>query len=394
MTMARNVRFPTELKHAQHLMRGGTRCVGNSSRGCAGERADQGMSEFIYGYHLVPPERVHSTSYRLFAAYLPVHMWEHSQLQWSRGQCRRSNSTGDDTAEVEGVCEDSPETETETRPGSLEAQLQGLWNEFYDFELSAVAHLNTTTWGTYIERCSKGPAGACGDVTTTPEYAHLAEMYKSYTEDRAKVNVIIYFHGNGATRAADDRIALVKSLAGRHGAHVVAFDYSYFGDSDASERSFEHPDELSTFVDARAVLEWVLRKTGKCSAGSREVSVFLYGHSLGTGVTIDYLYQLVAHQQQQQLRVRGDWLTPLMGAEGGLLAQDVSPFANTCNSYSAYADGFGTTSTRTSASVTALGRSLVTGLILDSPFSSLPAGALDHPLGAVFRLLPVFKALV
>ncbi|MBN3298749.1 ABD12 lipase, partial [Amia calva] len=82
--------------------------------------------------------------------------------------------------------------------------------------------------------------------------------------------VIIYLHGNGGTRATDHRVQLIKVLSAAE-FHVLALDYRGFGDSTGQ------PSELGMTTDALHLYRWVKANSG----GS---PVYLWGHSLGTGV--------------------------------------------------------------------------------------------------------------
>ncbi|KAI4471526.1 alpha/beta hydrolase domain-containing protein [Holotrichia oblita] len=83
-------------------------------------------------------------------------------------------------------------------------------------------------------------------------------------------NIIIYSHGNSASRAAPYRIALYKLL--RKYFHVLAFDYRGYGDS-----SSVSPTESGVVRDCISLYEWVSNKTSS--------KIFVWGHSLGTAIT-------------------------------------------------------------------------------------------------------------
>ncbi|XP_033499282.1 lysophosphatidylserine lipase ABHD12-like [Epinephelus lanceolatus] len=81
--------------------------------------------------------------------------------------------------------------------------------------------------------------------------------------------VFVYLHGNSGTRALNYRVGLVKVLSAA-GYHVFSFDYRGFGDSTGT------PSEAGVTHDALYVYNWVKKQ----SRGP----VYLWGHSLGTGV--------------------------------------------------------------------------------------------------------------
>ncbi|KAG5188678.1 Alpha/Beta hydrolase protein [Tribonema minus] len=86
--------------------------------------------------------------------------------------------------------------------------------------------------------------------------------------------VVVYFHGNAATRGVKNRVDLVKTLAGVLDAHVMAFDYRGFGDSEGT------PTEGGLLLDALAIWGWVKARVGP------DTQVYVYGQSLGTAVAI------------------------------------------------------------------------------------------------------------
>eukprot|EP01039_Chlorochromonas_danica_P003993 gene3993-4368_t len=135
--------------------------------------------------------------------------------------------------------------------------------------------------------------------------------------------IVIYFHGNAGTRAVRNRIEITRKIASSLNAHVIAFDYRGFGDSDG------WPSEAGTHLDAWAALRWV---EANISPRQTKPPIFLYGHSLGSGVAT-------------------------------ALAEDLSQQNDT----------------------------RVTGLILDAPFTSLREAAMTHPSAVVFRIFPIIQ---
>jgi len=84
--------------------------------------------------------------------------------------------------------------------------------------------------------------------------------------------VIVYCHGNTDTRGKFHRILLYQKFV-KLGYHVIAFDYRGFADSEDIR-----PTEESMVDDAFNVYDHV---DAQCAKG---VPIFLWGHSLGTGV--------------------------------------------------------------------------------------------------------------
>ncbi|XP_051935739.1 lysophosphatidylserine lipase ABHD12 [Hippocampus zosterae] len=89
---------------------------------------------------------------------------------------------------------------------------------------------------------------------------------------------ILYLHGNTGTRGGDHRVELYKVLSSS-GYHVVTFDYGGWGDSDGS------PSEGGMTADALFVYRWLKERRGQ----SR---VYIWGHSLGTGVATNLVRRL------------------------------------------------------------------------------------------------------
>ncbi|XP_011152504.1 monoacylglycerol lipase ABHD12 isoform X3 [Harpegnathos saltator] len=102
----------------------------------------------------------------------------------------------------------------------------------------------------------------------------------------AKYPVFLYMHGNSGNRASSHRVELYKLFQDLD-YHVICFDYRSYGDSDVVELS-----ELGVVTDSKYVLEWVLKKVNST------VPVFVWGHSLGTGVSTHVLALLAAENIQ------------------------------------------------------------------------------------------------
>ncbi|XP_061897170.1 lysophosphatidylserine lipase ABHD12-like isoform X1 [Entelurus aequoreus] len=94
------------------------------------------------------------------------------------------------------------------------------------------------------------------------------EWYREALGDGSPV--IVYLHGNVGNRAKGHRVQLVKILS-RGGFHVLSLDYRGFGDSTGV------PTESGLTTDALYLYKWVKRH-------SRRSLVYLWGHSLGSGV--------------------------------------------------------------------------------------------------------------
>lgn len=153
--------------------------------------------------------------------------------------------------------------------------------------------------------------------------------------------IIIFFHGQAGNRGTRNRPPLMKRLASEFSSHVIAIDYRGFGDSEG------WPSESGTHLDALAVVQWVISRlnvsveipgeNGRLSLKNRNSfpPVYVYGQSLGSGVS------------------------------AALLADLANRSSN-----------------------------LITGLILDAGFTSLPDASLSHPAGAIFRIIPRIKNIM
>ncbi|KAG7201126.1 hypothetical protein KM043_003920 [Ampulex compressa] len=107
------------------------------------------------------------------------------------------------------------------------------------------------------------------------------EAYEAVLSN-AKYPVFLYMHGNSGNRASSHRLELYK-LFQNLDYHVICFDYRSYGDSDQVELS-----ESGVVTDSKYVLEWVINKVNGTAP------VFVWGHSLGTGVSTHVLALLAA----------------------------------------------------------------------------------------------------
>ncbi|KAF8158229.1 Alpha/Beta hydrolase protein [Crassisporium funariophilum] len=85
--------------------------------------------------------------------------------------------------------------------------------------------------------------------------------------------VVLFFHGNAATRAFSARIQHYQAFSTRLGANVLAIDYRGFADSTGK------PSEAGLTRDARAAFDWLV------AHGKKAEDILIVGHSLGTGVS-------------------------------------------------------------------------------------------------------------
>ncbi|XP_056669771.1 lysophosphatidylserine lipase ABHD12 isoform X5 [Monodelphis domestica] len=103
---------------------------------------------------------------------------------------------------------------------------------------------------------------------------------QAWYEDTLASNhpIILYLHGNAGTRGGDHRVALYKVLSSL-GYHVVTFDYRGWGDSIGT------PTEPGMTYDALHVFDWIKARSGYNP-------VYIWGHSLGTGVATNLVRRL------------------------------------------------------------------------------------------------------
>lgn len=144
------------------------------------------------------------------------------------------------------------------------------------------------------------------------------DMHEEYYNKSLKDGppIILYMHGNSGNRAAGHRVELYKVLREKY--QVIAFDYRSYGDSTNIS-----PTESGCVKDAISMIQWVRNQTN--------AKIFVWGHSLGTGISIHALHIL------------------------------------------------------------SLERIKIDGLILESPFNNMRSEVGEHPSSWLFKDLPWFK---
>ncbi|CAA7261456.1 unnamed protein product [Cyclocybe aegerita] len=85
--------------------------------------------------------------------------------------------------------------------------------------------------------------------------------------------VVLFFHGNAATRAFSARVRHYQAFGSRLGASVLAIDYRGFADSTGT------PSEAGLTRDAKAAFNWLVEH------GKKPEEILIAGHSLGSGVS-------------------------------------------------------------------------------------------------------------
>ncbi|MGH0141475.1 UNVERIFIED_CONTAM: hypothetical protein FKN15_021442 [Acipenser sinensis] len=147
-------------------------------------------------------------------------------------------------------------------------QDQGL-NHTCNFYLQPEEGLNIGVWHTVPEALQKEAEGK-------------EQAWFESTLDSSH-HIILYLHGNAGTRGGDHRVQLYKVLSSL-GYHVVTFDYRGWGDSDGS------PSEGGMTADAIFMYDWVKKR-------SRSHPLYIWGHSLGTGVKHISCPMLILHAE-------------------------------------------------------------------------------------------------
>ncbi len=172
--------------------------------------------------------------------------------------------------------------------------------------------------------------------------------------------VVIYFHGNGATRAYSNRIEIIKQLATTLDAHVISFDYRGFGDSSG------WPTEHGTLLDARAVTKWLL------------------------GVITKYNYHSDGY-----LPNKNSFLANLWGSRKSNESNTTTRPMISAPKLILYGHSLGSAiGTVIAAELNHMSPQAVSALILDCPFSSLVEAIESYPLAVMFRVFPLLKRMM
>ncbi|KAK0411407.1 hypothetical protein QR680_005640 [Steinernema hermaphroditum] len=134
--------------------------------------------------------------------------------------------------------------------------------------------------------------------------------------------IVVYYHGNSFDRAGAHRCELYNVLAELQ-FHVLAIDYRGYGDSTGS------PTEGGLVSDAHLIYEYAQR-----FAAQKNVPVYVWGHSMGTGVATRLVSEL------------------------------------------------------------SLSENAPSGLVLESPFNNLKDVMLNHPFSGPYRWIPILDTLL
>jgi pimeloyl-ACP methyl ester carboxylesterase len=183
------------------------------------------------------------------------------------------------------------------------------------------------------------PPGPHQPLPPSPGGAPAArDAFFDGTLRRRGAKVVVFFHGNSGTRAFPfKRVDMLRLLGAHLDAHVVAFDYSGFGDSPG------RPSEAQLYADSLAVFSWVRERVDDSA------EVILYGQSLGTFAAVY-----------------------LMSALFPATADDAAFHHEAATTLTPYADG----------------GEVVHAVVLDAPPASLVDATLTHPSCRMFSVLP------
>lgn len=216
--------------------------------------------------------------------------------------------------------------------------------------------------------------------------------------------VVVYFHGNSETRGQGFRLLKIKQLAVHLNAHVIAFDYRGFADSEG------YPSEQGTHLDSRAVVHYIdniVRRynpqaTGYLTQRFDEDSQALEDAvSEASGENDNIFSKLLGLLQKQgnnnDSTLPSDGyqvLNKTVAAETEVRPVDGAKKAHQPHLY-LYGHSLGAAiSTALAVEVSTLRPGALSGLILDCPFTVLADAMRDHPLTKPFRTFPhIFRAM-
>ena len=121
-----------------------------------------------------------------------------------------------------------------------------------------------------------------------PHNTALEEVNRSTPRFGRFGPVMLYSHGNFASRAMYHRIGIYEFLSGE-GFEVVAYDYRGFADSPGNV------SEVGVVNDTIGVYKYVLEHLEPGAA------VYIWGHSLGSAIAIQGLYRILKEQPDVRL---------------------------------------------------------------------------------------------
>jgi abhydrolase domain-containing protein 12 len=196
------------------------------------------------------------------------------------------------------------------------------------------------------------------DINYNKEILNNKDNYYDVTLANSE-RIVVYFHGNSMTRGFPYRVELIKQLSSQLNAHVVVIDYRGFGDSKG------YPTEEGTYKDAKAVVTWI---------NDRVISKNL-NNATGYMNKIDY---------NEEIDIYNEVESKTCGNDKSLQKQ---PYL--------YVYGHSLGTAVSVGMVSNMPKGTISGLILDSPFSSFCDVALSHPLARpIVKIFPIIKDLM
>jgi pimeloyl-ACP methyl ester carboxylesterase len=125
---------------------------------------------------------------------------------------------------------------------------------------------------------------ACGNCFCYDSQVRIHMWFiKQAASKLANAPTVVFFHGNAGNIGF--RLPLLKALFDQLGCNILAVQYRGYGNSEGT------PSEHGLTKDAQAALDWL-----SCRTDIDLSKVFLYGQSLGGGVSIK-----TAHSNQDKL---------------------------------------------------------------------------------------------
>ena len=209
--------------------------------------------------------------------------------------------------------------------------------------------------------------------------------------------VVVYFHGNSETRAQNFRLRKIKQLAVYLNAHVIAFDYRGFADSEG------FPSESGTHLDSRAVVHYIdniVRRYNPRATGYLTQSFDQDSEKLDTAVAdavgendnvFSRLLEMLHLQEHNHTALSDDGYRVLRAKNS---AEEVDIQAIDARSAAQphlflYGHSLGAAiSMALAVEVSTLRPGALSGLILDCPFTELAEAMRGHPLTKPFRTFP------
>lgn len=202
-----------------------------------------------------------------------------------------------------------------------------------------------------------------GDISFTSSKMKNKILKEKYFIEQLQqaTTIVIQLHGNAANRGIPRRIELMKQLSSELSAHVIAIDYRGFGDSTG------WPSQNGTTKDMFGLWKWLEttltsnQTASTTAAAAHRPKIIIYGLSLGTGIAVEFLYHLTKQHQQQ--------------------FQQLQSKSSQSHSHSEQEEH-----QRTPL--------YPSGLILNSPFSSIRDAIHDYPAALPLRIIPFAERLM